>query len=208
MRILLAEDDPVSLEVMRTYLGRWGHEPVLARNGAQAIAELLKPDAPHVAILDWMMPEKDGVAVCRELRAARPTYPVYVIMLTARSTKEDILRGLDAGADEYIVKPFDPEELHARVRAGVRIVELQTSLSGRIQELEEALSRIKTLQGLLPICAWCHKVRDDKNYWQRVETYISGHTDARFTHSICPDCKKKQIDEVKKHRPEKEPQPE
>lgn len=197
MKILVAEDDPISRELMRVYLGRWGYEPLLLQNGAEALAQLIAPDAPMLAILDWMMPEKDGLQVCREVRAANLQRPLYIILLTAKSAKDDLLQGFEAGADDYVTKPFEPSELRARVRAGVRIVELQTALSDRIHELEEAMSRIKTLQGLLPICAWCKKVRDEKDYWQRVETYVASHTEARFTHSICPECKQKQLEIIK-----------
>ncbi|MBI3829585.1 MAG: response regulator transcription factor [Planctomycetes bacterium] len=202
MRILLAEDDTVSREMMKAYLSKWGHEPMVAIDGLAASTALCAKGAPNIAVLDWMMPEKDGLQVCREARAARPNEPLYMILLTAKGTKEDIVKGFEAGADDYVIKPFDPNELKARIRAGIRIVELQLALADRIHELEVAMAKIKTLQGLLPICAWCKKVRDDQNYWQRVETYISGHTDARFTHSICPDCKAKQMSQLNLKKPE------
>lgn len=203
MRILLAEDDTVSREMMKAYLTKWGHEAVVVSDGAEASKVLCAQGAPNLAVLDWMMPEKDGLQVCLEARAARPNEPLYIILLTAKGTKDDIVRGFEAGADDYVIKPFDSAELKARLRAGARIVELQVTLADRIHKLEEAMARIKTLQGLLPICAWCKKVRDDKNYWQRVETYISGHTDARFTHSICPECKEKQMSQLNLKKPQK-----
>src|SRR4029434_1546856 len=104
----------------------------------------------------------------------------------------------------YIVKPFEREELHARVQVGFRMLELQAALADRVRELEEALARVKQLQGLLPICSYCKKVRDDQNYWQQVETYIEGHSDAQFTHGICPDCRQKfvepELDRLRKIR--------
>ena len=96
--------------------------------------------------------------------------------------------GLDAGADDYLAKPFDRNELRARVQVGVRVVELQRHLAEHIKELETALSQVKQLQGILPICSYCKKIRDDQNYWQRVESYISDHSEAEFSHSICPSC--------------------
>src|SRR5439155_4831059 len=107
-----------------------------------------------------------------------------------------IVTGLQAGADDYITKPFDRGELQARLQVGRRIVELQKGLADRVRELEAALSRVRQLQGLLPICAWCKKIRDDQNYWHQVETYIGSHSDARFSHGICPDCLKTVMEKV------------
>jgi response regulator RpfG family c-di-GMP phosphodiesterase len=117
----------------------------------------------------------------------------YLIFVTAKARTQDIVTGLGAGADDYIVKPFEREELRARVQVGFRMLELQAALADRVRELEEALTRVKQLQGLLPICSYCKKVRDDRNYWQQVETYIEGHSDAQFTHGICPECREKYV---------------
>ncbi len=95
---------------------------------------------------------------------------------------------MQSGANDYVIKPFDRAELQARVRVGQNVVELQRSLAQRVRELEEALSQVQQLQGLLPICSYCKKIRDDRNYWQQVETYVSRHTQMRFSHGICPDC--------------------
>jgi DNA-binding response OmpR family regulator len=108
--------------------------------------------------------------------------------LTARANTEDLVAGFEAGADEYIVKPFDLAELRVRLQAGARIVELQQKLEERVRDLESALSRVKQLQGLLPICAYCKRIRNDQNYWQQVEAYVSQRSEAEFSHSICPDC--------------------
>ena len=188
MRILIAEDDPISRRVLEATLGKWGYEIVTTCDGEAAWEVLQAPEAPPLAVLDWMMPKLDGVEVCRRVRAARDLRPTYLILLTALNRPEDIVTGLQAGADDYLTKPFNPEELRARVQVGVRMVGLQQALAVRVQELEEALGRVKTLQGLLPICAYCKKVRDDKNYWQQVETYVARHSEAKFTHGICPSC--------------------
>ena len=188
MRILIAEDDLVSRKMLEATLARWGYEVIVTSDGAEALRALKEPDAPRVAILDWMMPGLDGVDVCRQLRAASPAEPAYVILLTAKGNKTDIVNGLDAGADDYIIKPFDRDELRARLQAGLRIVALQSTVAARVRELEDAIARIKTLQGLLPICSYCKRVRNDGDYWQQVESYISDHSDARFSHGICPDC--------------------
>ena len=103
--------------------------------------------------------------------------------------KDNVVIGLESGANDYIRKPFDQEELHARVRVGERVLELQFKLAKRVKELEDPLSQIKTLQGLIPICSYCKKIRDDQNYWQQLESYISQHSQAVFSHGICPRWK-------------------
>lgn len=135
-----------------------------------------------------MMPVLDGVDVCRKARQTKGLESLYIILVTSRDSEEDIVAGLDAGANDYITKPFQPRELKARVGVGERVVELQQQLANRVVELEEALGRVKTLQGLLPICSYCKKIRDDGNYWKQVEGYIEEHADVSFSHGICPDC--------------------
>ncbi|MGH9750641.1 MAG: response regulator [Candidatus Polarisedimenticolia bacterium] len=193
MRILIAEDDPVSLRVLQATLEKASHEVVAARDGNQALAGLRAGDGPRLAVLDWMMPGLDGTEVCRRVRQDPAVRGAYLILLTARGRKEDVLAGLRAGADDYVTKPFDQEELMARVQVGMRILDLQSALADRVRELEEALASVRVLRGLLPICSYCKKVRDDRNYWQQVETYVSDHTDARFSHGICPDCYEKVV---------------
>lgn len=188
MRILIAEDDPVSRCLLQVTLTRWNHELTVTSDGEEALAAMVAESAPPLAILDWMMPKLDGVEVCRMIRAGGRTPPPYIILLTAKSGREALVEGLDAGANDYIVKPFDREELRARVGVGIRVVELQRALADRIVQLEETLAQVKQLQGLLPICTYCKRIRDDENYWQRVEEYITRYTDARFTHGVCPEC--------------------
>src|SRR5207248_10993171 len=107
-----------------------------------------------------------------------------------------IVEGLTAGADDYVIKPFDRAELKARINAGERILRLQAELAARVKELEFALASVKLLQGLLPICCYCKKIRDDKNYWQQVDTYVLDHSVIRFSHGICPDCLEQQVNEL------------
>ena len=188
MKVLIAEDDLVSRRLLQATLHKWGYEVVVTGDGTSAWEVLQGRDPPPLAILDWMMPGLDGVQLCRNVRGTPTTTPPYLILLTARGHTEDIITGLQAGANDYVTKPFDREELRARVQVGVRIVELQQSLADRVNALEEALARVKQLQGLLPICSYCKKIRDDQNYWQQVENYISEHSEAQFSHSICPEC--------------------
>jgi len=188
MRILIAEDDSVSRRVVDLRLKAWGHDVVITKDGAEAWATLQRNDAPRLAILDWMMPGMNGVEVCRRLRQSQSTTPTYIILLTTKSSKEDVVKGLDAGANDYIIKPFDFQELRARVQVGATVVELQQRLAERVNELEEALAQVKRLQGIVPIRSYCKHVRNDQNYWQQVESYVSALSETRFSHSVCPAC--------------------
>jgi CheY-like chemotaxis protein len=188
MKVLIAEDNPVSRRLLEATLNTFGFEVIIATNGAQAWAVLQSEDPPSLAILDWMMPEMDGVEICRRVRQLPTATPPYLILLTANSEKTDVVIGLDAGANDYLTKPFDRSELRARIQVGTHVLELQKALVDRVQELEDALSQVKQLQGLLPICSYCKKVRDEQNYWQLVESYLSEHAQVVFSHGICPDC--------------------
>lgn len=188
MRILIAEDDSVSRLILTTNLVSWGHEVVTAVNGCDAWRASQEADAPRLAILDWMMPEMEGTEVCRRIRESPATIPPYIILLTARQGAKEVVEGMQAGADDYLTKPYHREELQVRVQVGVRMIELQTKLADRIGKLEEALDRVKRLQGIIPICGYCKKVRDDEDYWQNVESYIATHSEAEFSHGVCPSC--------------------
>ncbi|HXG47495.1 MAG TPA: response regulator transcription factor [Methylomirabilota bacterium] len=191
MKILIAEDDPVSRRLLEAALLKWGYEVIVTSNGKEAWEAIQAPDPPLLLILDWLMPEMDGIEICREARLHPSLQSAYIILLTSRGSKDDIIKGLEAGADDYVTKPFDHGELRARLRVGSRVVQLQTALGERVHELEEAMTSVKQLQGLLPICCYCKKIRDDGNYWHRVESYIANHANVRFSHGICPDCSEK-----------------
>ncbi len=195
MRILVAEDDFTSLKILESVLKKWGYEVVSAHDGLEAWEVLKTPDAPRLAILDWMMPSMEGVEVCRKLRQLETRVPPYIILLTSRAEKEDIVAGLSAGANDYIEKPFDSNELQARIKVGVEYVKLQLSLVAKIDELETALAEIKTLQGFLPICSCCKKIRNDQNYWEQIEVYLSERMDTVFSHGLCPVCEKKVLEQ-------------
>ena len=198
MKILIAEDDLVSRRVLVATLEKFGYEVVVAADGAEAWAILQSADSPDLAILDWMMPEVDGVEICRRVREIASATPPYLILLTAKSSKEDMVIGLDAGANDYLTKPFDRAELRARVQVGVHVLELQRNLAERVSQLETALSQVNRLEGLLPICSYCKKIRDEHNYWQLVDNYLTEHTDVLFSHGICPDCYERVTDEFKR----------
>jgi DNA-binding response OmpR family regulator len=190
-KIFVAEDDPVFLRLLSATLAKWGYKVAAFREGEEAWQALQAAEPPVLAILDWMMPGMDGLEICQKIRAHSRTESAYVILLTARDNREDLIQGLQAGADDYIAKPFDNRALQARLGVGLRVLRLQKALAFRVEELEKALARVKQLQGLLPICSYCKKIRNDQNYWQQVEGYLSEHSEAQFSHGICPDCYEK-----------------
>ena len=191
MRILMAEDDETSRLVLATLLGKWGYETAIARDGDEAWQVMQEEDAPRLAILDRMMPGIDGVELCRRARQMPQEKQPHIILLTALGRKEEVIAGLDAGADDYVVKPFSNAELRARIQVARRIIELQQALRGRVKELETAIRHIKTLQGVIPICMHCHKIRQDGASWQRLEEYVQAHTGAEFSHGLCDECLEK-----------------
>jgi phosphoserine phosphatase RsbU/P len=200
MKILIAEDDPVSCRILEMTLTAWGHSVSVARDGRAAWDILRQSDSPSLAILDIMMPEMDGCEVCRKVRELSVVIPPYLILLTAMTAKEDVVRGIKSGANDYLTKPFHREELKVRVEVGIQMLDLQRVLADRVKELEEALSQVKQLQGLLPICSYCKKVRDDQNYWQKVDTYLSDRIDVQFSHGVCPECLNRVTTEAKERK--------
>ena len=128
MKILIADDEPVSRRMLQGLLTKWGYEVVAAEDGKVAWERLNSADAPRIALLDWMMPERNGVDVCRELRLQRPEPYTYILLLTAKDAKESVVEGLESGADDYLTKPFHPQELKARLRVGIRLLELEDTL--------------------------------------------------------------------------------
>jgi phosphoserine phosphatase RsbU/P len=181
MNILAVDDDATLRLLLEATLTRLGHSVALANDGAEALRAFGKCHVPLV-ITDMLMPEMDGLELCRRIRKADRSQYTYIILLTAVEGKSGYLKGMNAGADDFITKPFDNDVLAARISVAERILKLQ--------------SQVKQLAGLLPICALCKKVRDDQNYWHQVESFIARHTDATFTHSYCPDCFKKLLNEI------------
>jgi sigma-B regulation protein RsbU (phosphoserine phosphatase) len=192
--LLLAEDDPATRLVTHRTLRSWGYDPVVVTDGEAAIETLEVLEGPCVAVLDWMMPLVDGVEVVRRIRAEQPDALRYLILLTSRQTKEDVVEGLEAGADDYVGKPFHPAELRARIKNGIRLLETQAALSTRVRQLEQAMAHVQQLQELLPICTYCKRVRSDENYWTQVESYLGEHLDVQFSHGICPSCYEKIVE--------------
>ncbi len=190
MKILTADDDTVSRKVLSAALRSFGHEVVETHDGLEAW-KLYSQCQFRLIISDWMMPNMTGVELCHRVRSDQRTKYTYVILLTSLEGKEKYLEGMEAGADDFINKPFDRETLAARIRVAERILALQ--------------DEVKQLEGLLPICAYCKKIKDDDNRWQHMETYISHRTEANFSHGICPECYQKhmvpQLEQLRKaHR--------
>ncbi len=196
MRVLIADDDAVLRHALKVHLERWSYEVVECADGGQAWEVLQSPSPPPIAIIDWNMPGIDGLTLCQELREIPALSGMYVVLLTSNHDKKEVVLGLESGADDYITKPFDWAELRARLRIGSRIVSMQLSLGARVTELQAALTSVRQLTGLLPICAYCKRIRDDADYWQQIEHYLVAHSGAQFTHGICPECFDVQLSSV------------
>lgn len=196
-RVLVAEDDTTSRRILEALLQRWGYAFELVADGDGAWQRLQRDDAPRLVVLDWQMPGLDGLEVLHRLRRRDAERRCYVLFVTTRDQKQDLVAALGAGADDYVTKPFDPDELRARLEVGRRFVELRGQLDARLADLQAALDHVKTLQGVLPVCMYCHKIRSDQGAWDKMERYIEAHSSAQFSHSICPDC-------LQRHYPEDE----
>ncbi len=199
MKVVIADDDRVAAAILSRTLERWDFDVLVGSNGAEAWSYLQDSQGPTLAILDWMMPGLDGPEICRRVRGELSQANMYLMLLTSRESRGDVITGLTAGADDYIIKPFDHDELRARVQVGVRVLTLQERLADRVVELQEALSNVKQLRGLLPICSYCKRIRGDDQYWQQVDSYITDHSGAQFSHGICPACFEK-VNEEFEHR--------
>jgi DNA-binding response OmpR family regulator len=188
MRALIADDDRLVASAVSRSMSSWGFETTVVHDGVTAWEQLTAGPPPSLAIVDWMMPGLEGPELCRRVRADATLAHLYMVLLTARSGPTDVVAGLTAGADDYLVKPFDLDELRARILVGVRVVSLQARLAEKVAELQSTLDNMQSLRGLLPICSYCKRIRDDRNSWQYVEVYMSEHSGATFTHGICPSC--------------------
>ena len=178
MKILIAEDDAVSRLVLLTKLKNMGHTVTATEDGEAAWDSFLL-ERPQLIVTDWMMPKVDGLDLCRMIRAHVREKYAYIIFLTALAGKKNYIEGMEAGADDFLNKPVDMDELTARLRVAERILAMRTEM--------------KQLEGLLPICSNCKKIRDDKNTWQPIEGYIKNRSEATFSHGCCPTCIEKYV---------------
>lgn len=179
LKVLIADDDSAARRFLRAALEELDYECVMARNGREAWA-VYQAEQPSVVLADWLMPEIDGLRLCRMIRAERRPRYTYVILVTALSGKGSYLEGMEAGADDFVTKPFDLDEMAARLRAAERIIGLQTEL--------------KQLQGLLPVCAYCRRIRAEQGEWSTLEEYVARRTSVLLSHSICPECYHTQVE--------------
>ena len=204
MRILVVDDDGPSRAILARQLERLGHAVVVAEDGEAAWRAFT--DAPDIecVVTDWTMPGLSGPDLCRRIRAGTVRPWSYLLLLTSREAKSDLVEGLLAGADEFMTKPHDVEVLRARLHGAERVLTLEQRLRERVHDLEAALAEVKTLRGLLPICMYCKKIREGADAWQAVEQYVSRHSDATFSHGVCPACwsavVKPQLDQIRADR--------
>lgn len=175
--------------MVQVCLENWGYRVESVTNGEEALAQLQKPDAAHIAILDWEMPLLDGVEVCRRVKEMEVENPPYIILLTGRDSKTDIIRGFDAGADDYMTKPFNDDELRARTRVAERLVRTQSSLSESVIELREALNQLEMLESGVEICRTCRNMLNRYDgQWQSLDELLENNDNPHFIISICPHC--------------------
>lgn len=189
MKILIAEDEFTTRMMVQVCLENWGYRVESVTNGEEAWAKFQKPDAPHIAILDWEMPLLDGLEVCRRVKEMDVENPPYVILLTARDSKIDIIRGFDAGADDYMTKPFNDNELRARTRVAERLVRTQSSLSASVIELRAALNQLEMLDGGVEVCRACKKIYNKYDgEWHSFDDVLKNGDDPQFVINTCPQC--------------------
>lgn len=201
MSILIVDDAPDNLLLLQAILKSAGHAAVFPADSARkafrhlgmdgAEGALEKSTEVDLILMDFMMPEMDGLEACRRIKAVERLRDVPIIMVTANTDPEDLQAAFAAGAMDYITKPLRKVELLARVTSALNLKREMDARKSRERELEQALSEVKVLRGFIPICASCKKIRDDKGYWQQIETYIQERSEALFSHGICKDCMKK-----------------
>lgn len=180
--VLIAEDNPIGARILEATLSKLGYHPITAPNGAEAW-ERFDREPVRVIVSDWMMPGMDGLAFCQKVRARPQTPYTYFILLTASDTSaQNYELASAAGVDDFLTKPLDREAIRMRLRVAERILKFT--------------AEIRQLQEIIPICAWCRRVRDEHDYWQRVEKYIEEGTGSRFTHGACPECYDKALAEI------------
>ena len=183
--ILVVDDQPTNLKVLLSFLQEHDFQIHIADSGQRAL-NILSKISPDIILLDVMMPELDGFATCKRIKEDVKLTGIPVVFMTALDSIEDKVAGFAAGGVDYITKPFQQVEVLARIKTHIM-------LRKREVELEQALTEIKTLAGILPICSYCKQIRNDEGYWQQVEEYISEHSEAMFSHGLCPDCYKKEM---------------
>lgn len=199
--VLIVDDISRNIQVLANILERSGYAVSFALSGQQAV-EIVQNNGFDLILLDVMMPVLNGYETCLRIKEIRGRENIPIIFLTARGEQEDINKGFEVGAVDYLTKPFNTPELLARVDTHVQMKKIRDLLEERNceltvknvelkelnSELQAMLEKVEVLEGILPICSFCKKIRDDQGYWSQVETYISEHSKALFSHSLCPEC--------------------
>jgi CheY-like chemotaxis protein len=188
-RILVVDDTAFNLKVLFDLLSKENYEVLVAQSGEKAL-EILAATEPDLILLDIMMPGMDGFEVLHEIKTHPTWKEIPVIFVTAKAGHESLVEGFQRGAVDYVTKPFQSDELLARVNTHVSLRKAHQDLQRQHTELEQAYAEIKTLQGLLPICFNCKKVKDDKGYWMKLEEYLSKEMNVKVSHGLCDDCLK------------------
>lgn len=189
VKILIAEDELTTRMLVQVSLENWGYRVESVVNGQEAWLALKQKDAAQIAILDWEMPELDGPEVCRKVKEIGEGNSPYIIMLTGRDSDNDIAKGFDAGADDYMTKPFNDNELRARVRVAERMVRTQTSLSDSVTELKEVLNHLEMIREGVVVCqSCCNILNNDDDQWYSIEESVKNQDDPRFIQTVCPNC--------------------
>lgn len=181
------DDVPKNLQVLGNILRKKNYNIAAATSGKQAL-DMVVNSQPDLILLDIMMPDLNGYEVCEKLKENPTIKDIPVIFLTAKTETDDIVKGFTVGAVDYLTKPFESAELLARANTHIELKRARDKERELIVQLKEALTRVKQLSGMIPICSRCKKIRDDEGFWQRVEEYLEAHSEAQLTHSLCPDC--------------------
>jgi len=202
--ILVVDDTPVIRELLFEILSEEGYRVHAAENGELALASVTA-GPPELILMDIRIPGMDGFEVLRQLKAHQDSRDIPIILISGNTEMPERVEGLKLGAVDFITKPFQREELLARVHNHMELMRLRVHIEERAAELitannklREALANVRTLSGMLPICACCKQIRDDRGYWTQVETFVSEHSEAVFTSGLCPDCEKKAYEDLEK----------
>ncbi len=207
IKILVVDDDPDILFATARMVKKAGYQTFTADSGKTAM-EAVRTIVPDLILMDVVMPDAEGPELCRRIKEDPNLKGIYVVLTSGlRVESEQQADGLDSGADGYIARPLSNREFLSRVNSMVRILRAERERDQLIEELKKAISEIRKLSGLLPICSHCKKIRDDKGYWSQIESYISAHSDAQFSHSICPACAKKHYPEFDLYDDERPDEP-
>ncbi|HEY4248411.1 MAG TPA: response regulator [Lacunisphaera sp.] len=173
MKVLIAEDDTIASRVLEAALRKLGHEVLMANDGESAW-QILQTESVRAVVSDWQMPRLDGLDLCRRVRKREGDYVYFILLTHMEASEKNLEEATDAGVDDFLAKPINSIQLWMRLRVAERILGFTTE--------------VRQLESFLPICGYCKKVRDDKNYWQQIEEYINTRTGTNFSHGVCPDC--------------------